>query len=135
MAMTPCSARDAQRILEAAADLVQLAVDDLATVMTAAATGRPVPRRVERALMRAVEAARLSPPSAAARPGLTPSRGRTERVLARLRDCRARLETAPEDPAAVRAMDDAVYTLCVLMGRATTHEAVLAAERRLAASA
>ncbi|MCX5389056.1 DUF5133 domain-containing protein [Streptomyces sp. NBC_00094] len=135
MAATPCSARDAKRILEAAADLALLAVDDLATVMIAGATGRPVPARVERALARAVEAARLSPASAAGPTALTPSRERTERVLARLRACRARLESTPEDPAAVREMDDAAYTLCVLMGRATTHEAVLAAERRLAAAA
>ncbi|MDX6762427.1 DUF5133 domain-containing protein, partial [Streptomyces sp. F8] len=64
--------------------------------------------------------------------GLLPSRARTEEVLARFRAARDLLAQAPGDGAARGAMDDVAYTLCVLMGRSTVHEAVLAAERHLA---
>ncbi|MFJ8660263.1 DUF5133 domain-containing protein [Streptomyces sp. NPDC093795] len=131
MAATPCTARDAKRILAAAADLAQMSVHDLAVVVAAGAEGTPPPVRIERALRRAVEAARTSAVQAALSVGLAPNRERTEEVLTRLRGCQARLAAAPGDPAAVRAMDDAAYTLCVLMGRPTTHDAVLAAERHL----
>ncbi|MEW1675085.1 DUF5133 domain-containing protein [Streptomyces noursei] len=39
----------------------------------------------------------------------------------------------PHDPAARRQLEDLAYTLCVLMGRRTVHEAILAAERYVAA--
>ncbi|MER5311312.1 DUF5133 domain-containing protein [Streptomyces sp. NPDC002773] len=131
MAATPCTARDAKRILAAAADLAQMSVHDLVVVVAAGAEGTPPPVHIERALRRAVEAARTSAVPAALSVGLAPNRERTEEVLTRLRGCQARLAAAPGDPAAVRAMDDAAYTLCVLMGRPTTHDAVLAAERHL----
>ncbi|MEU9294114.1 DUF5133 domain-containing protein [Streptomyces sp. NPDC048266] len=131
MAATPCTARDAKRILAAAADLAQINVHDLGVVVVAGTEGTPPPGRIERALRRAVEAARSSAAPADPSVGLTPNRERTEEVLTRLRGCRARLAAAPGDPAAARAMDDAAYTLCVLMGRPTTYEAVLAAERHL----
>lgn len=74
------------------------------------------------------------PPDAVAGPlvGILPARTRVEEALTRLRGCRGRLAVAPEDPAALRAMDDAAYALCVLMGRPTVHEDVLAAEAHLA---
>ncbi len=89
---------------------------------------------IERALHRAMDAGRSPAPSVGRGSVLTPARTRTEEVLTRLRGCQARLAAAPEDPVALRAMDDAGYTLCVLMGRATVHEAVLAAEARLFSS-
>ncbi|MEU2117404.1 DUF5133 domain-containing protein [Streptomyces sp. NPDC016459] len=131
MAATPCTTRDAKRILAAAADLARINVHDLAVAVVAGTEGTPLPARIERALRRAVEAARTSKASAPASVGLAPNRQRTEEVLTRLRGCRARLAAEPGDPAAARAMDDAAYTLCVLMGRPTTHDAVLAAERHL----
>ncbi|MGW6567718.1 DUF5133 domain-containing protein [Streptomyces sp. NPDC054975] len=131
MATTPCSARDAKRILAVAADLARLGVEDVAAAMVARAAGAPVTARVERALRHAVEAARASTPTDRRR-GLSPSLARTEEVLTRLRGCQARLAASPGDPAALRAMDDAAYTLCVLMGLPSTHEAVLAAEEHLA---
>ncbi|MFJ3519351.1 DUF5133 domain-containing protein [Streptomyces sp. NPDC090131] len=63
------------------------------------------------------------------------SRVRTEEALRRLWECRARLVMAPEDIAAQRAMGDAAYTLCVLMGSPTAREAVIVAQRRLAVPA
>ncbi len=133
MAATPCSARDAKRILATAADLADATVQDLAAAVVAASEGTPPPVLVERALRRAIEVARTSHAPASRSIGLAPSRERTEEVLTRLRGCQARLAAAPGDPAATRAMDDAAYTLCVLMGVPTAHEAVLAAEHRLAA--
>ncbi|MFD3536748.1 DUF5133 domain-containing protein [Streptomyces sp. NPDC058664] len=133
MAAAPCSAGEARRILAAAADLAGVTVHDLAAAVAVAPGGTPTPVHVERALRRAVEAARTSAAPTAPPVGLAPSRERTEEVLTRLRGCQARLAAAPEDPAAVRAMDDVAYTMCVLMGRPTTYDAVLAAERHLAA--
>ncbi|MFF1512207.1 DUF5133 domain-containing protein [Streptomyces sp. NPDC058326] len=135
MAAAPCSAGEARRILATAADLAGVTVHDLAAAVAVGPGGTPSPVHVERALRRAVAAAHTSTAAAALSVGLAPSRERTEEVLTRLRGCQARLAAAPEDPAAVRAMDDVAYTICVLMGRPTTHSAVLAAERHLAAPA
>lgn len=136
MAATPCSAREAKQILAAAAELAHVTVGEMAAAMVAGSRGVPVPAQVERALRRAVEAARTPRSPAPAPPvGITPSRSRTQEVLMRLRDCQARLAAAPTDPDALRAMDDVTYTLCVLMGRATAADALLAAEHHLARSA
>ncbi|MFD9454007.1 DUF5133 domain-containing protein [Streptomyces sp. NPDC059985] len=134
MASTPCTARHARLILATAADLAQVSVTDLAGAMAAAPADGPAPApgRVVRALHRAVEAARSPSTSPPPSSGPPPSRTRTEEVLSRLRGCQARLTNTPHDPGAVRAMDDAAHTLCVLMGRPSAHEAVLAAERHLA---
>ncbi|MFJ7265413.1 DUF5133 domain-containing protein [Streptomyces sp. NPDC099050] len=135
MATTPCSARDALRILATAADLADVAVRDLAAAMTATSCGTALPARLERALRRAVEAARTRGPAGGPRgAGLAPNPARTEEVLTRLRGCQARLAASPHDPGALRAMDDTAYTLCVLMGRATALEAIAAAEAQLAAT-
>lgn len=70
MATTPCSARDALRILATAADLADVSVEDLASAMTATSCGAALPARLERALRRAVEAARTrGTPAAPALPG------------------------------------------------------------------
>lgn len=58
MARVPCSARDARRILPAAADLAGAPVDDLALAITTTPAGSLLPTRLERALRHAVEAAR-----------------------------------------------------------------------------
>ncbi|MFI6149693.1 DUF5133 domain-containing protein [Streptomyces sp. NPDC051109] len=137
MAATPCTARDARRILEAAADLASTTPEALAAAVVAGTLGTPVPAYIARALRRAVHAGRTTVVSGGRSRGnvLTPALARTEEVLTRLRGCRASLAATPEDPAAVRAMDDAGYTLCVLMGQATVHDAVLAAEALLSSSA
>ncbi|AZM87382.1 DUF5133 domain-containing protein [Streptomyces sp. W1SF4] len=132
MAATPCSAREAKQILLTAAERARITAAQAAEAMVAGSLGLPVPGRVQRALHRAVQAARTPLPRGAFQGvGILPSRLRTEEVLTRLRGCQARLAAAPTDPGTLRAMDDVAYTLCVLMGRPTTHEAVLAAERHL----
>ncbi|MFJ9591632.1 DUF5133 domain-containing protein [Streptomyces virginiae] len=137
MALTPCGAREARLVLAAAAELAQVPVADFAAAVVAGAQGEPVPARWNRALRRAVGA--LLGPRPAAEGGrevrgvgLLPSRARTGEVLARFRASRERLAAAPGDGTARSAMDDDAYTLCVLMGRSTLHEAVMAAELHLA---
>ncbi|MGW8885821.1 DUF5133 domain-containing protein [Streptomyces sp. NPDC055749] len=137
MAMTPCSRRDAKRILTAAAEAAHIAPTAMAAAMVAGSRGVPVPAHVERALRRAVEAARNpspSPSDAARGVALVPSRQRTEQVLSEFRRCQALLAVTPSDRSARQALDDAAYTLCVLLGRTTVHDAVDAAEQHLAAS-
>ncbi|MER5810513.1 DUF5133 domain-containing protein [Streptomyces sp. NPDC002033] len=137
MVMTPCAERDAHRVLAAAAAAARVTAEELAVALAAAGPrGKGLPKGVERALRRAVVAARTAGPAQArvapARP-LVPSRARTEEALGRFRACRARLRAAPGEARARRAMDDATYTLCVLLGRPTAHEALHAARLRLAA--
>ncbi|MFJ6793563.1 DUF5133 domain-containing protein [Streptomyces sp. NPDC091268] len=135
MAAVPCSAQDARRILATAADTAHVTVEDLASaVATAPPPGARVPASIERALRHAVEAARTPVPGRAPRGAPpAPNLARTEEVLTRLRGCRARLAAAPGDPGALRAMDDAAHTLCVLMGRPGLLAALTAAEAHLAA--
>lgn len=138
MAMTPCSRRDAKRILAGAAESAHISPAVLAAAMVAGSQGVPVPAHVERALRRAVEAARTPSPRPAdlvRGVALVPSRSRTEQVLSEFRRCQTVLAAAPSDRSARQALDDAAYTLCVLLGRTTVHDAVDAAEQHLAASA
>ncbi|MFD6229205.1 DUF5133 domain-containing protein [Streptomyces sp. NPDC060232] len=137
MATAPCGTREARLVLAAAAERAQVPVADFAAAVVAGAHGEPVPARWDRALRRAVEALLCPRPGqeggrGVRGVGLLPSRARTGEVLARFRVSRERLAAAPGDGTARRAMDDVAYTLCVLMGRSTVHEAVLAAELHLA---
>ncbi|WP_371604474.1 DUF5133 domain-containing protein [Streptomyces sp. NBC_01220] len=134
MAAIPCSARDAGRVLGAAARAAGVTSAELAAAMAADARGVAMPARVERALHRAVAAARALPPRAAY-VGLMPSRARTAEVLEEFRGCQSRLTDAPSDMRARQALDDAAYTLCVLLGRTGVHDAVLAAEEHLTTGA
>jgi len=136
MAMTPCSRRDAKRVLAVAAEAAHLTPAAMATMMVAGSHGVPVPTHVERALRAAMETARTpAPPSHAPRGvALLPSRPRTDQVLREFRRCQALLAASPSERSARQALDDAAYTLCVLLGRTTVHDAVDAAEQHLAAS-
>ncbi|MGW1772046.1 DUF5133 domain-containing protein [Streptomyces sp. NPDC002104] len=132
MATVPCSAREATQILQATADLAGLPAAEVAAALVATARGDAVPAHVERALHRTVLAAQSpSSPEQARETGLRPSPTRTEEVLSRLRGCQARLAQAPSDPGALRAMDDAAYTLCVLIGQPRLQNAIAAAELHL----
>ncbi|MEU9092790.1 DUF5133 domain-containing protein [Streptomyces sp. NPDC048428] len=130
MAVTPCSARDARRVLGAAAKTAGITSAEVAAAMAADARGVAMPAHVERALHRAVAMARTVSHRAVC-VGLMPSRARTAEVLAEFRHCQSRLTAAPSDMRARQALDDAAYTLCVLLGRTGVHEAVLAAEQHL----
>jgi hypothetical protein len=60
---------------------------------------------------------------------LLPDKSRITRLLLRYRTWERRLAGAPSNPVARRRFEDTAYTLCILMGRRTPQEAVLAAER------
>ncbi|MFD6888031.1 DUF5133 domain-containing protein [Streptomyces sp. NPDC059957] len=130
MAAVPCSAREAAQILQAAAERVNVSAADIAAVLVATAPGEVAPDHIERALHLTVLAVR-SLPAGPRETGLLPSLPRTQEVLARLQRCRARLARAPGDPDALRAMDDAAYTLCVLLGQPHLRLAISAAEQHV----
>ncbi len=59
---------------------------------------------------------------------LLPDKPQIIRLLHRYRTWERRLVTAPSNALARRRFEDTAYTLCILMGRRTAREAVLAAE-------
>ncbi|MFD9337995.1 DUF5133 domain-containing protein [Streptomyces sp. NPDC060028] len=129
MALTPCTAPTARRILAVAASTAGITVREVAGALAEYSRGVPVPRRVERALRMAVRASRT--PADELPGGLLPGRSRAEEVLGRFRACRDRVRATPGDADARQALDDVAYTLCVLMGRRNPHQAVRAAEEYL----
>ncbi|MET9609366.1 DUF5133 domain-containing protein [Streptomyces sp. NPDC006512] len=133
MATTPAPAREAERILSAAAARAGLPEAVLAAALFDAARGVPVPVRTERALRQAVHAARSADTAPRAdRPPLVPLQSDAEQALGRFFEARLRLTATPTDHDARRAFEDTLFTLCVLMGRpsapAALHEAVQYAE-------
>ncbi|WP_255951652.1 DUF5133 domain-containing protein [Streptomyces odontomachi] len=60
---------------------------------------------------------------------LLPDKPQVIRLLHRYHAWERRLLTAPSNPVVRRRFEDTAYTLCILMGRRTAREAVLAAER------
>ncbi|MEU9148613.1 DUF5133 domain-containing protein [Streptomyces sp. NPDC048349] len=125
MARIPAPARVAERILSTAAAQARVPVTALATAMAAQARGTPLPAGAERALRQAVQAAQ-SPDSAPAppEPHLLPSLDDAEQALGRFFDARLRLAAAPTDGAARQALEDSLFTLCVLMAQPSAHVAV-----------
>ncbi|MEV6734700.1 MULTISPECIES: DUF5133 domain-containing protein [unclassified Streptomyces] len=125
MATIPAPAREAERILSAAAARAGLPETALAEAMLAASRGMPVPARAERVLRQGVHAARTPTAAASASgPYLLPLRADAERALGRFFEARLRLIAAPADPDARRAFEDSLFTLCVLMGRPSAPEAM-----------
>ncbi|MFG2986593.1 DUF5133 domain-containing protein [Streptomyces sp. NPDC048258] len=122
MAATPCTASAAREILDAAASMAAVTARQMVTALVERSRGGQPPRRIERALRLAVEAARapVTEPSCALLPGL----GRVTEVLDRFRISHARLRADPSGAEARQALDDAAYTLCVMMGRRTAHQAL-----------
>ncbi|GHJ37822.1 DUF5133 domain-containing protein [Streptomyces sp. TS71-3] len=59
---------------------------------------------------------------------LLPDKPKVIRILHRYRLWERRLWDMPTDAVVRRRFEDAGYTLCILMGRRTAREAVLAAE-------
>ncbi|KOG33106.1 MULTISPECIES: DUF5133 domain-containing protein [Streptomyces] len=60
---------------------------------------------------------------------LLPDRNTVDRLLRHYRTQERTVLASPCDLSARRRFEDTVYTLCVLMGERTAHEAVHAAER------
>lgn len=74
-----------------------------------------------------------APPSGPGSPGLLPDPAVLRRHLHHLRTLRRRAFATPDDAALRGRLEDASYTLCVLMGRRSTHLALQAAEELLTA--
>ncbi|WKD36680.1 DUF5133 domain-containing protein [Streptomyces xanthophaeus] len=126
MATTPATAREAERILSAAAAGAGLPETVLAAATIDSARGVPVPARAERALRQAVRTARTPDPvpSSTSGPYLLPLREDTEKALGRFFESRLRLSAAPVDPEARRSFEDSLFTLCILMGQPCAPEAL-----------
>ncbi|MFF3674546.1 DUF5133 domain-containing protein [Streptomyces sp. NPDC002120] len=124
MATTPATADGAERILSAAAAQAGMPETVLAAAVLDASRGVPVPARAERALRQALHAARTPDPVPASRPCLMPLREDAEEALDRFFETRLRLTASPADPEARQAFEDALFTLCILMGRPCPAEAL-----------
>ncbi|WP_063838086.1 DUF5133 domain-containing protein [Streptomyces yangpuensis] len=135
MAMVPCTAGSARRVLGDAARAAGVTLRLMArTVVATRACPAEVDPDCERALRTAIGYARapqpLSPPTEGT---VLPAPDVLRRHLEHLRAVRRRTLAAPDDPALRAALEDAAYTLCVLMGQRHAHGALLAAEERVAA--
>ncbi|MFD3328379.1 DUF5133 domain-containing protein [Streptomyces sp. NPDC058701] len=129
MATVPSPARLAEQALSTAAVQAGLSEIEVARAMVAGSRGTPIPAAIEEALNDAVRAARRPVGSRRSGSFLMPTRVDADRALTRFFDARVRLYAAPGDPGARRAVDDAVYTLCVLMAQPSPYEAVNEAVR------
>lgn len=127
MALVPCSAETARRLLAAAAEEAGTTVQESCEAAAALLSGRDEPTSLQQALRTAMRLARSGPeqgPGARLLPGAEVLREH----IARFRALRRELLAAPEDLALQSRLDDATYTLCVMMGRRTPHDALKAAE-------
>ncbi|MFJ7777523.1 DUF5133 domain-containing protein [Streptomyces yangpuensis] len=135
MALVPCTAESARRVLGDAARAAGVTLGLMAhTVVETRTRPAEVEPDCERALRTAIGHARtpqpLSPPAEGT---VLPAPDVLRRHLDLLRAVRRRTLAAPDDPALRAALEDAAYTLCVLMGQRHAHGALLAAEERVAA--
>ncbi|MFB6477417.1 DUF5133 domain-containing protein [Streptomyces virginiae] len=125
MAMLPGPARLAEQVLFAAAARAGRTETEVAQAMVTGSRGAPVPADIEQALDHAVRASRLPAfESRRSGPALMPTREDAEKALGRFFDARVRLRAAPQNPEARRAVDDAVFTLYVLMAKPSPYSAV-----------
>ncbi|MFE0577456.1 DUF5133 domain-containing protein [Streptomyces sp. NPDC058874] len=135
MALVPCTGERARRVLGNAAQAAGVTLPAMARTVLATRTGPgDADPDCERALHAEIGHARSPhPPGPPASGTLLPAPHVLRRHLNHLRAVRRRTLAAPEDPALRAAMEDAAYTLCVLMGQRNTHSALLAAEELVAA--
>ncbi|WP_324605312.1 DUF5133 domain-containing protein [Streptomyces sp. NRRL F-2664] len=135
MALVPCTAERARRLLADAARAAGVTLPRMArTVIATRACPADVDPDCERALRAEIGHARSPQPPSPPAPGtVLPAPDVLRRHLDHLRAVRRRTLAAPDDPALRAALEDAAYTLCVLMGQRHAHGALLAAEERVAA--
>ncbi|MFF1409438.1 DUF5133 domain-containing protein [Streptomyces sp. NPDC058289] len=134
MALVPCTAETARRIILGAAQAAGVTLEVMAS--TAAAMHSPdgeVDPALEQALRTVIGYAQVPPtPLSAGTAALLPTPFVLRGHLSHLRAVRRRTMTAPDDPTQRAALEDAVYTLCVLMGQRSAHGALTAAEHLVA---
>ncbi|MFE2548045.1 DUF5133 domain-containing protein [Streptomyces sp. NPDC059355] len=129
MAVVPCGADTARQILGDAARAAGAALHEMAgAVLVLGGGGKPA-APLGRALADAMDEARCAAePVAQPYTRLLPDPRAIGELLKRHRGLRRRALATPDDPAVRDELDDATYTLCILMGRRNAHTALRSAE-------
>ncbi|MFI1645592.1 DUF5133 domain-containing protein [Streptomyces avidinii] len=133
MSLVPCGTEAAHRVLVRTARTTDGDIHRAALAVPALLRGRDPQDPEQRAVRAAITAARTGPGPEAG--GLRPDTGVLRAHLARFRALRRLALTAPADPKVQARLDDAAYTLCVLLGTRTPHAALRSAGRLLAGRA
>ncbi|WP_327135030.1 DUF5133 domain-containing protein [Streptomyces sp. NBC_01343] len=129
MALVPCGADTARRILADTARAAGAGPHETAEAVLVLGGGGKPAAPLGRALADAVDEARSAvEPVTQPYTRLLPDPRAVGELLKRHRGLRRRALAAPEDPAVRDELDDATYTLCVLMGRRNAHTALRSAE-------
>ncbi|MGW7327701.1 DUF5133 domain-containing protein [Streptomyces sp. NPDC054840] len=131
MALVPCTASRARRILAEVAVAAGIGLHETAEAVLAARIGDPVPAAFEDALRRCLARARTLPdvPPGSWSP---PHPDDLRRHVNHLRAARRRALAAPDDAGMRGQLEEAAYALCVVMGQPSAHGALLAAEEMIA---
>lgn len=131
MALVPCTAAKARRILAEVAMDSGTDVRESAEAVLAAQAGQPLAPAVEDALREVLARARTlpGPPAASWSP---PEPEVLRRHVNQLRAVRRRALADPGDLSVRGELEEAAYTLCVVMGQRSAHGALLAAEELIA---
>ncbi|MCY0932250.1 DUF5133 domain-containing protein [Streptomyces sp. H27-H1] len=137
MALVPCSADSARQILAGVAQSTGARVEDVADAALALHTDCDLPGSLTQALRRSIDATLTARPlrtsdSARGR-GVRPEPRLLREHLSHFRAMRRRTFAALDDACLRSELENASYTLCVLMGERSTHLALQAAEELIAA--
>ncbi|MER7463023.1 DUF5133 domain-containing protein [Streptomyces sp. NPDC097981] len=129
MAMVPCGADTARRILADAARAADAGPLETAEAVLAPTGGRAPRAPLGKALKNAMDEAR-SVTETVTQPytRLLPDPQAIRELLKRHRGLRHRALAAPHDLAVRNELDDATYTLCILMGQRNAYTALRSAE-------
>ncbi|WP_328965467.1 DUF5133 domain-containing protein [Streptomyces virginiae] len=131
MALVPCTAATSRRIVADAARSAGAGPDEVAAAVLAMRVGEPVAPAVDEALRRVLADARTLPTPATSS-WLPPRPDVLRRHVNHLRAARRRAVAAPDDTGVRGELEDAAYTLCILMEQRSAHAALLAAEELIA---
>ncbi|MET9857605.1 DUF5133 domain-containing protein [Streptomyces sp. NPDC006450] len=133
MALVPCTSAKARRMLDEVAMGAGTDVRGAAEAVLDAQTGKPLAPAVEDVLRHVLALARNlpAPPAGSWSP---PEPDVLRQHVNHLRAVRRRAMAAPGDANVRGEMEEAAYTLCVVMGQRSAHGALLAAEELLAVS-
>ncbi|MFD7834188.1 DUF5133 domain-containing protein [Streptomyces sp. NPDC059761] len=134
MAVVPCGADTARQILADTAWAAGAGLRETAEAVLLLGAGGKPPAPFGRALADAMDEAR-STTEPVTRPytRLLPDPQTIGELLKRHRALRRRALAAPHDPAVRDELDDATYTLCILMGQRNAYTALRSAELLLGA--
>ncbi|MEV6734888.1 MULTISPECIES: DUF5133 domain-containing protein [unclassified Streptomyces] len=130
MAVVPCGSDTARRILADTARAAGVALLETAEAVLALGGCRALPASLGTALQAAMDGARsaTAPPVAQPYTRLLPDPQTIGELLKRHRGLRRRALAAPHDLAVRNELDDATYTLCILMGQRNACTALRSAE-------